>query len=64
MERLGKALLQVGRAKESIPHLEAAAQQDATVLLPLSRAYKATGRLQEAARIEAEYKQRVSESQN
>ncbi len=61
---LGKALLQIGRAKESIPHLEAAAQLDATVLLPLSRAYKATGRLQEAARIEAEYKQRVSESQN
>ena len=61
---LGKALLQVGRAKESIPHLDAAAQQDATVLLPLSRAYKATGRLQEAARIEAEYKQRVSETQN
>jgi tetratricopeptide (TPR) repeat protein len=61
---LGKALLQAGRAKESIPHLNAAAQQDATVLLPLSRAYKATGRLQEAARVEAEYKQRVSESQN
>ena len=61
---LGRALLQVGRAKESIPHLDAAAQQDATVLLPLSRAYKATGRLQEAARIEAEYKQRVSETQN
>jgi tetratricopeptide (TPR) repeat protein len=61
---LGKALLQVGRAKESIPHLDAAAQQDPTVLLPLSRAYKATGRPQEAARIEAEYKQRVSEPQN
>lgn len=61
---LGKALLQVGRAKESIPHLDAAAQQDPTVLLPLSRAYRATGRLQEATRIEAEYKQRVSESQN
>jgi superkiller protein 3 len=61
---LGKALLQAGRAKESIAHLDAAAQQDPTVLLPLSRAYKATGRLQEAARVEAEYKQRVSESQN
>lgn len=61
---LGRALLQAGRSRESIPHLEAAAQQDATILLPLSRAYKATGRLQQAARTEAEYKQRVSEDQN
>lgn len=61
---LGKGLLQAGRTKESIPHLEAAAARDATVLMPLSRAYKTTGRLPEAARVEAEYKQRVAENQN
>lgn len=61
---LGKALLQAGRAKESVSHLEAAAEQDATVLLPLSRAYKATGRRQQAARAEEEYKQRLAEPQN
>ena len=61
---LGKALLQAGRAKESIPHLEAASRQDPSVLLPLSRAYKAAGRPQEAARAEAEYKQKLSQPQN
>jgi len=57
---LGRALLEVGRAAESIPHLSAAAPADVTLLLPLSRAYKATGRLEEAARVEAEYKKKVS----
>jgi predicted Zn-dependent protease len=61
---LGRALLQAGRAKDSIAHLEIASRQDATVLLPLSRAYKAVGRAQDAARAEAEYRQKVSESQN
>jgi hypothetical protein len=33
------------------------------LLLPLSRAYKATGRVEEAARLEAEYRRRIA-SQN
>jgi tetratricopeptide (TPR) repeat protein len=57
---LGRALLQAGRARESIPHLEAAVRQDPALLLPLSRAYKATGRAEDAARAEAEYKTRVA----
>lgn len=56
---LGRALMELGRAKESVPHLEAAAATDDTLLLPLSRAYKATGRPEEAARVEAEYRKRV-----
>ena len=56
----GRALLDVGRAAEAVPHLERAALVDAALLLPLSRAYKATGRAEDAARTEAEYKQRLS----
>ena len=56
----GRALMQAGRAAESIAHLEAGSRQDATLLLPLSRAYKATGRAEDAARTEAEYKKRVA----
>jgi tetratricopeptide (TPR) repeat protein len=56
---LGRALVQVGRPAESVAHLEAAAGQDATLLLPLSRAYRATGRPEDAARAEAEYRKRV-----
>lgn len=61
---LGRALLQAGRARDSIVHLELASKQDATLLLPLSRAYKAIGRAQDGSRAEAEYRQKVSESQN
>jgi tetratricopeptide (TPR) repeat protein len=57
---LGRALAQAGRAAESIEHLEAGSRQDATLLLPLSRAYRATGRAEDAARTEAEYKKRVA----
>lgn len=56
---LGRALMQAGEAAESIPHLEAASAQDPTLLLPLSRAYKATGRAKDAARAQAEYQKRV-----
>jgi tetratricopeptide (TPR) repeat protein len=56
---LGRALLELGRAAPSIPHLEAAAPTDPSLLLPLSRAYKATGRLEEAARAEAEYRKKL-----
>ena len=55
---LGRALLALDRAADSIPHLEAASPTDPALLLPLSRAYKATGRLEEAARVEAEYRQK------
>jgi tetratricopeptide (TPR) repeat protein len=57
---LGRALLELGRAEESIPHLAAAAPTDVTLLMPLSRAYKATGRLEEAARVEQEYRKKLS----
>ena len=57
---LGRALMELDRAAESIPHLEAAAPTDATLLLPLSRAYRATGRTEDAARTEAEYRRKLS----
>jgi tetratricopeptide (TPR) repeat protein len=60
---LGRVLMELGHAAESIPHLEAAAPTDGTLLLPLSRAYKAAGRASDAARMEAEYRRRVG-SQN
>ena len=60
---LGRALLELGRGAESIAHLEAAVSEDVTLLLPLSRAYKAAGRTQDAARAEAEYRKRLA-SQN
>lgn len=55
----GKALLAVGRFGEAIPHLEAGSRTDATVLLPLSRAYRAVGRMEDAKRTEAEYRVKV-----
>ncbi len=57
---LGRALVQADRAKEAIPHLEAAVAQDQTLLLPLSRAYKTAGRADDAARTEADYKKKVA----
>jgi tetratricopeptide (TPR) repeat protein len=57
---LGRALLEEGRAEESIPHLAAAAPADVTLLMPLSRALKAAGRLEEAARVETEYRKKLS----
>jgi len=59
---LGRNLVEAGRALEGIPHLEAAAPIDATLLLPLSRAYKAAGRVQDAARVEAEYRRSVAQN--
>ncbi len=56
---LGRALLDLDRAAEAIPHLEAAVQADSALLLPLSRCYKATGRVEDAARVEAEYRKRL-----
>jgi tetratricopeptide (TPR) repeat protein len=56
---LGRALMELGRAADALPHLEAAATVDPALLLPLSRAYKATGRAEDAARTEAEYRKRL-----
>jgi tetratricopeptide (TPR) repeat protein len=56
---LGRALVEAGKLADSIPHLEAAAPQDPTLLLPLSRAYRAAGRAQDAARAEAEYRKKA-----
>jgi predicted Zn-dependent protease len=53
---LGRALVEAGRHADAIPHLVAASPADATLLLPLSRAYKATGRVEDAARTEQQYR--------
>lgn len=53
---LGRALADLGRHAEAIPHLEIAAKQDPAALLALSRAYRAVGRAEDAARTEKEYK--------
>lgn len=55
---LGKALSAMDRYAEAIPHLEAALTTDPDLLLPLSRAYKATGRAAEAERALKEYRKR------
>jgi tetratricopeptide (TPR) repeat protein len=57
---LGRALVQAGRYQEAIPHLEAASSLDATLLLPLSRAYRASGRLKDAQQAERQYKERMN----
>jgi superkiller protein 3 len=60
---LGKALLELGRAHDAIPHLDAASGEDPTLLLPLARALRSTGRTDEAALVQAEYRKRVGEAQ-
>lgn len=57
---LGRALMELNRPADAIPHLELAAQTDPALLLPLSRAYRALGRTEEAARTEAGYKARIN----
>jgi predicted Zn-dependent protease len=56
---LGKAYVELSRWTDAIPHLEAAAPADPDLLLPLSRAYKETGRAAEAERALLEYKKRL-----
>ncbi len=56
---LGRALMDLNRPADAIPHLEAASPEDPALLLPLSQAYKATGRAEDAARTLTEYRQRV-----
>jgi predicted Zn-dependent protease len=61
---LGKAYVEAGRFNEAIPHLEASIKADPDLLLPLSRAYKATGRAAEADRALSEYRKRQQSGQN
>lgn len=61
---LGKAYAETGRFGDAIPHLEASVQADPDLLLPLSRAYKATGRYAEAGRALSEYRKRLQSGQN
>ncbi len=56
---LGRALMELNRPADAAPHLELAAKTYPALLLPLSRAYRALGRTQEATRAEADYKSRI-----
>jgi tetratricopeptide (TPR) repeat protein len=56
---LGRALMELKRPADALPHLEAASPEDPALLLPLSQAYKALGRAEDAARAQAEYRERV-----
>jgi len=56
---LGRALMELKRPADAIPHLEAASPEEPALLLPLSQAYKATGRAEDAARALTEYRQRA-----
>ena len=57
---LGRALLELNRPADAVPHLELAAKVDPALFLPLSRAYRALGRTAESARAEADYKSRIT----
>jgi predicted Zn-dependent protease len=57
---LGKALLQAGRPREAIAHLESAVPADPALWLALSKAYRAAGRDEDAARAAGEYRTRMS----
>lgn len=57
---LGKAYVELGRYRDAVPHLEAASAVDSDLLLPLSRAYKETGRAAEAERALKLYREKVS----
>jgi tetratricopeptide (TPR) repeat protein len=57
---LGRALMELNRPADALPHLEIASKTDPALLLPLSRAYRTLGRTEEATRTEAEYKSRIT----
>ena len=59
---LGKAYSELNRFAEAIPHLEAAVSVDPDLYLPLSRAYKATGRAADAERALNHYKKRQNQN--
>ncbi|MDZ7639747.1 MAG: tetratricopeptide repeat protein [Bryobacterales bacterium] len=54
---LGRALLQLGRAADALPHLELALpyDQDGSILYQLSQAYQQTGKTEEAKRMLVRY---------
>ncbi len=58
---LGRGLMELDRPLDAVPHLAHAANQDPTLLLPLSRAYRALGRRVDAAEAEAKYKSKMTE---
>lgn len=57
---LGRALLELSRPVDAVPHLELAAKADPAALLALSRALRALGRGAEAAQAEAGYRARIT----
>lgn len=57
---LGRALLDLDRPAEALPHLEAASSADPALLLPLSRALRALGRIADAERTEQTYRKQLS----
>lgn len=59
---LGKAYSELNRFAEAIPHLEAAVSLDPDLYLPLSRAYKATGRAADADRALQNYKKQANQN--
>lgn len=59
---LGKAYVELKRYEEAIPHLEAGVPTDSNLLLPLSTAYKQTGRGPEAARALKLYREKMSQN--
>jgi predicted Zn-dependent protease len=60
---LGQALLELGRPADAIPHLEAVLEQssDGAAYYRLARAYRLTGRLEEARTTLEAYRQLPSE---
>ncbi len=59
---LGKAYAELGRYAEAIPHLEAGVATDSNLYLPLSNAYKRTGREADAARALKAYRDKVTQN--
>ena len=59
---LGKAYIELRRFADAISHLEAAVSADPDLWLPLSRAYRATGRTADADSALSEYKKRQSQN--
>lgn len=56
---LGRAYVETGQAARGVPHLEAAlpADEDGSVHLQLARAYRETGRAEDAARTQAAFQE-------
>jgi predicted Zn-dependent protease len=57
---LGKAYLATNQPAKAIPHLERAAPTNPELFLPLARAHRALGNLEEAKRYELEYRAKLN----